>query len=1209
MTPVASKAVSGKLQPECAADLAMMFREPPMTHAPVPFYWWAGEKLEKGRLAWQLDQLRERGIRQVVVSYPHGPEGGNSPGDPPLFSTEWWDLFRWFLAACRERGMTAGFQDYTLVEPILREIGQRTDGMDGGQMTCVAAGVSFREAVRLSAEPECRVVAAWAYPVRSGLPAVDGAMRLDDFLEDGTLEWTAPEGEWFAALVFVRGSGFDPMHPQAGELAVGALYQPFERECPGEVGDTLAVFFQDELDFGSRMPFWSRFLLDEFAARKGYDLRRWLPALWHDLGPMTEKVRLDYATFVVERIEDCYFKPVFRWHEERGTLFGHDNCGRGRIAEGRAHYGDYFQTMKWFTAPGCDDPKLHGPRAFMGLKVNSSIAHLYQRPRVWLEAFHSSGWGTTPREVVAALNEDFACGANVVNLHGLYYSTCGGWWEWAPPDFHFRQPYWMHAGRLNAYLTRLCWLLSRGVHGCDVAIVYPVAALHALPADPSPPTITAHVGNQRIGAAPTADTDPEECAFGIGRFLFDRACDFDFVDHATLSRAVASDGELRAGPGRYRVLILPAMGAVHFSTLEKARDLVRAGGMVVAYGRLPRASERAGRGDPAVDSLLEEIFGTTGESSDHCHRHEGGGLACFVRGSYDRVMALIDASVERDVNASVPLQVLHRRLDDRQIYFLFNPADVPLEVDASFRAAGRASWWNAWTGDVECAGTGRRHRFHIGAGEARVLVFDESDNDGAPAATMLPDPPRTGGKVVTLDGPWGFRVEPVLDNRFRDFSLVAGDGLLGPEARRFLYADEFPEGLSGWRETTFSFGSRLEVAGPLPPDADGAAIESELIAGTGVSDWREYAFSTRWGIERDPFLTDWLSGPHGLKGRVPDEYLDFHSDLPGSMWYLRASVDAPVAGKYPLITGGRCIYQVWINGTPAASRAEALPAGIYQPWNIPHYECEPLESRVTLRQGRNDLLIKLVQPAGQRTRAFVAFSRPPADQGVIGLRWFADDRTPRPCLPAPATRQAIRFRFPSPPGACAMSFVSRGPARAWLAGKELDLHLQNQGSGGVFRYTCRFTDPAEVSSEVVLRVEAPAESRGGDALPQPVAFQCSDGRIPIGDWCDHGLATYSGAATYTRDFEVAEFGNGIRLDLGALSATAEVHLNGMQVATLVAPPWTCDLTPFLRPGRNELAVTVANTLANHYSVGIPSPYAFPQQTPSGLFGPVTLTFI
>ena len=65
-------------------------------------------------------------------------------------------------------------------------------------------------------------------------------------------------------------------------------------------------------------------------------------------------------------------------------------------------------------------------------------------------------------------------------------------------------------------------------------------------------------------------------------------------------------------------------------------------------------------------------------------------------------------------------------------------------------------------------------------------------------------------------------------------------------------------------------------------------------------------------------------------------------------------------------------------------------------------------------------------------------------------------------------------------------------------------------------------------------------------------------------------------------------------------------MNGQVAATLIAPPWNCDITGFIKPGENELSITVANTLANHYSVGIPSPYAFDHQTPSGLMGPVRL---
>ena len=388
------------------AALLAGFNSPPSAFRPVPFYWWAGETLSRERIAWQLDRLHEKGIRQVVVSYPHGLDGTTDRGTPPLFSPEWWELFRWFLAQCRERDMTAGFQDYTMTGTVLRDIAARTPGMRGGQMSCVSATAAGATLVTLQAEAGSLPVGAWAYPVQSGVCQTGEAIELTAHLQGGTLQWNTPPGRWLVALVFVRPAAFDPMHPESGHLAIEQIYAPFDRECPGAVGRTLKVFFQDELDFGSQMPFWSDQLRAAFKSRQGYDLWPLLPALWLDLGPASAKVRMDYSDVVISELERCYFKPVFEWHQQHGTLFGHDNLGRGEIGRGRERYGDYFRAMRWFSAPGCDDPKIAGERAFKGLKVNSSIAHLYQRPRVWVEAFHSSGWGTTPAEVVAALNED-----------------------------------------------------------------------------------------------------------------------------------------------------------------------------------------------------------------------------------------------------------------------------------------------------------------------------------------------------------------------------------------------------------------------------------------------------------------------------------------------------------------------------------------------------------------------------------------------------------------------------------------------------------------------------------------------------------------------------------------------------------------------------------------------------------------------------------
>jgi hypothetical protein len=53
----------------------------------------------------------------------------------------------------------------------------------------------------------------------------------------------------------------------------------------------------------------------------------------------------------------------------------------------------------------------------------------------------------------------------------------------------------------------------------------------------------------------------------------------------------------------------------------------------------------------------------------------------------------------------------------------------------------------------------------------------------------------------------------------------------------------------------------------------------------------------------------------------------------------------------------------------------------------------------------------------------------------------------------------------------------------------------------------------------------------------------------------------------------------------------------------VSPPWTLDITPFVKSGANRIEVLVCNTLANHYTT-VPTRYR--GSTISGLIGPVLI---
>ena len=188
-----------------------------------------------------------------------------------------------------------------------------------------------------------------------------------------------------------------------------------------------------------------------------------------------------------------------------------------------------------------------------------------------------------------ATRENYLYGCNLLNLHGLYYTTHGSFWEWAPPCYHFRMPYWDHMGVFLKYFERLSYLMSQGAHQCDVAVMYPVSP-----------------GQAQLGGREATDT-----AFAAGRTLLQNGYDFIFMDDESLARAQVRDGRLHVSDASYRVLVLPAMRAVRWATLQKAQEFFRAGGAVIAVGALPEASDRAGNEDPVLDEAVKELFGAT----------------------------------------------------------------------------------------------------------------------------------------------------------------------------------------------------------------------------------------------------------------------------------------------------------------------------------------------------------------------------------------------------------------------------------------------------------------------------------------------------------------------------------------------------------------------------------------------------------------------
>jgi hypothetical protein len=326
--------------------------------------------------------------------------------------------------------------------------------------------------------------------------------------------------------------------------------------------------------------------------------------------------------------------------------------------------------------------------------------------------------------------------------------------------------------------------------------------------------------------------------------------------------------------------------------------------------------------------------------------------------------------------------------------------------------------------------------------------------------------------------------------------------------------------------------------------------------------------------------------------------------------YIHSSKDQEMMLDF----GGRQVFprEAWVNGTRilAVSKDEKTRMGRVRIRRLNFKEIVELDQEalvsVVVKQGWNPVLLKLTQTEGRRIETYAVFydpKHPPTDEHYVPLlKWFRNPTDIRYDILPEKEKRIGWYRFEAPPGMKAMQLQLKAKVvEAWVDGEPVS------SEGGMIK----LASPKERISQVALRVEHEPGYYAGAAFEEPAAFSCGHGLIELGDWCDHALESYSGAAVYTKTITMsAEMLTAKTvLDLGSVNTTAEVRVNSKSVGLRLARPYLFDLSGLLTEGENTIEVKVRNTLANHYSVGYPTKFVYEGQTVSGLLGPVKLQFL
>ncbi|SDM28783.1 hypothetical protein [Allokutzneria albata] len=855
-------------------ELLARFTDPAPEYGPLPIWWWSGAKVTRERLREQMEKLVAGGVRQAVVLClaPTGPMFGSVADDPAFLTPEWIELFDGACADAEELGFTLWLYD---------QIGFSGANFQG-RLISANPGFSGQALYHTVAETsaELAVSPPEGHEALAAYAILPSGERTAVPLAGGAAQWAG--GPARVVLVHSGASGFDYFSTKACAALLDTVHGTLERGVGHWFGRSIGGFFQDELP---AMPTWGSDFASTFADAYGYDIIPMLWALWEDdASPEAVRVRRDYHAHRASLARRGFFDQHDEWYRSRGLICGFDQATparEGDPAGGVRLYGDYLDTHSGYGAPGSD----HWGDA----KVHSSLAHANGHGRTWIEAFHSSGWGGTLQETYDWLAPFLRRGANLYDPHAVYYSTVGGWWEWAPPSTCWRQPYWPSYHVFSTAVSRLCSVLTAGQHVCDVVLLSPTSTVqgHLTLDGPLP---AAHEANEAFLALNGVGT-----WFAEKRGVLEKAgIDHDVFDEATIASAsVLPGGRLRVGEEEFRTVVLPAVHTLHAAAAHRLLDFIAEGGRVVCVGRVPELF---------LDGVVDEFPVTLVDSVDD-------------------VPAAIHSGPVR-VSADAPY--LLRRVGDAYVLALTAHDDVS-GTAAPMLDLGEGYWWSNgvefdWQGYNEqlrtrgysfrapgdrvahvqisgvsgvraqswAPGRGTRTELAIGPDGSFEVPFD----DGSVALVVLSPslPPATAvpfGAVesaVEITGPWTGLAKSTLDNSRGDLAAPSRTGVLPIEIWQLSHGVE-----DSWEPVVASYGPFASVH-----DGDGV--------------WRPVEWSLARGIRKDPLHSDTL----GPKGQVPEEFLDWRNVRAGQTVAVRTHVALAEAAH--LVVGATAPRRVLLNG-------------------------------------------------------------------------------------------------------------------------------------------------------------------------------------------------------------------------------------------------------------------------------------------------------
>lgn len=679
-----------------AISIHAQIKWPAITQTARPWtrWWWEGSAVNKTDLSSLMQQYQQAGLGGLEITPIYGVRGAEQQFIPFL-SSQWVGMLEYTLQEAKRLNIGIDIATGTgwpfggpWVTPTdaCKNVNLKTWSLKEGER--------LTEKITFTQQPMVRTVSGkqvdiktLSYPIATNknlqeyafdqvryekqlpvtlLMAYDEKGNSQDLTTkvgtDGTLNWTAPSGNWTLYALFQGWHGKMVERAAPGgegdvidHFSLPALQhylQYFDKAFAGKNVKGIRSFFNDsyEVDDARGQANWTPGMLQIFQQRRGYDLRKELPALYgKDTKEKNERVLSDYRQTISELLLEKFTTPWHSWAKAKGALIRNQSHGSP------ANILDLYGAI--------DIPETEGTD-ILRFKFATSTAHVLGKPlasaeaATWLNEHFQSSLG----DVKLALDKYFIGGVNHIFYHGTNYSPQNdpwpGWLFYAAVHFHPNNPFWKDFPTLNQYVARCQSFLQAGKPDNDVLLYFPIYDRFAEPGR----DLLHHFD----GMEGFENTDFKNSA----AWMLEQGYTFDIFSDKQLQQVKNNGTGLLSGGNTYKTILLAETKYLPLETLQKLVTLAQQGATIIIHKALPGDVPGYGTLDKrqaAFKTLLTQLKFTTVNDLQQANVGKGK----FILGD-DLQQLLTIAKVSQETMAAQGLQCIRRKIDGGKYYFISN---------------------------------------------------------------------------------------------------------------------------------------------------------------------------------------------------------------------------------------------------------------------------------------------------------------------------------------------------------------------------------------------------------------------------------------------------------------------------------------------------------------------------------------------------------